>query len=319
MFFVLCGVISFISVTVIFVQMDHVDTCKLPSKKFVRQMAYNGGKFSISLHDPELGHVISKSVLASGHYASVDEIQNICAHGVVQCGEGRLFVEVGSAVGMVSLYAASRGMRVRAFDPIGPNVDRVTESQCLNGEAHCHGCADSSKWGPFAPERFNVKWTFVDMKPSSPRTVASRRQNMAATAGGGGKYHAVVNVTSIGAEIDTDIEVLLLTCQGFEYRALLGADYLLRKRKIRSIIWRRHSSTSGVSSVNVFGKIRMLSEQDANAAKIAELLLVHGYIFYNIESKTSAPTWISPSELTNYVLSPLYDGAHPNILSVLGK
>jgi hypothetical protein len=294
------------------------DFCK--ANHFVRQMAYDNAKFFMSLHDPTLDHVISKGILESGRYASVDELLNICAHSGtyrINCGDDRLFVEVGSAIGMVSLYAASQGMRVHAFDPIGLNVDRLTESRCLNGEAHCHGCANPLQWGPFAPKRFAIQWSLVDSARGPMRAVNSRPQNLAATAGGGGTYHAIVNVTSIGAEIGSEIEILLLTCQGFEYNALLGANDLLKNRKIKSIIWRRHPSAGGLSSVNVLGAMRTLSEQDANTAKITELLLGYGYNFYNIESKTSVPVRIPPSELADYVLRPLYNGDHPNIFSAL--
>jgi len=295
------------------------NTCN--SNQFVRQMAYDDAKFFMSLHDPVSDHVISKGILDSGRYASVDELINICSHSGgtyrVNCGDDRLFVEVGSAVGMVSLYAVSRGMRVHAFDPVLPNIDRLTESRCLNGEAHCHGCADPSQWGPFAPGRFAIQWSLVDSARGPSRAVSSRPQNLAATAGGGGTYNAIVNVTSIGAEIGSEIEILLLTCQGFEYNALLGAIDLLKTRKIKSIIWRRHPSAGRLSPVNVLGSRRTLSEQDANTAKITELLLGYGYSFYNIESKTRAPIKIPPLELADYVLMPLYNGAHPNIFSVL--
>jgi len=208
-------------------------------------------------------------------------------------------------------------MKVHAFDPIRPNVDRLMESRCLNGETRCQNCADPSQWGPFAPDKFAIQWSLVDSKPGPVRAVSSRPQNLAATAGGGGTYHAIVNVTSIGTEIRADIEVLLLTCQGFEYNALLGARDLLKHRKIKSIIWRRHPSADGMLPVNVLGAKRMLSRQDANTAKITELLLEYGYSFYNIESKTSAPTRIPPSELVDYVLKPLYNGDHPNIFSAI--
>jgi hypothetical protein len=36
----------------------------------------------------------------------------------VDCHAGKLAVEVGSALGMVSMYLAERGMRVLALDPV---------------------------------------------------------------------------------------------------------------------------------------------------------------------------------------------------------
>ena len=77
--------------------------------------------FFVSLHDPEVDTVISKGIKEGsygpkGRYPSVDEIHAICEHGEdaeggyrANCGRGGVFVEVGSAIGMVSLYAAARG------------------------------------------------------------------------------------------------------------------------------------------------------------------------------------------------------------------
>ena len=77
-------------------------------------------------------------------YPSIDEMHAICEHGMdpdsgyqANCGPGGVFVEVGSTIGMVALYAASRGMKVYAFDPLRPNIDRIRESLCLNSEKEC--------------------------------------------------------------------------------------------------------------------------------------------------------------------------------------
>lgn len=70
-----------------------------------------------------------------GTYPSVTEVHTACtAPGVdargrirkagmlVACHRGRVAIEVGSALGMVSFYLAQRGMRVVALDPVLPNV-----------------------------------------------------------------------------------------------------------------------------------------------------------------------------------------------------
>ena len=90
------------------------------------------------------------------------------------CQGGRTAVEVGSAIGMVSMYLAARGMRVYAMDPVLPNVQRMGESACANGVRHCLAmrraqapgakalawgedvCANSTQWGPFAPEHLTM-------------------------------------------------------------------------------------------------------------------------------------------------------------------
>ena len=327
--------------------------CNLSSPHHLREMVYaiipgdnnvsREARYVISLHDPDSDHVISKGILALGKYPSVDELHHVCAHSKshthpddehrysIQCEHGHLFVEVGSAVGMVSLYAASRGMQVYAFDPILPNIHRLSESCCLNGIAHClslsptlpNHCVNSSEWGPFSPRQFTTTWSLVDAVPGPSRAVESRPRNLAATAGGGGEYHAIVEVTSIDTQLPpgTNIEILLLTCQGYEYQALLGAQTLLASRRIKSIIWRRHPSDGPTTRMYVFGETRTLSHQDSNTAKLAELLLQYGYNFYNIEKCRNAqdnePTWIPPDMLAAYLLRPLYNGDHPNIFSVL--
>ena len=93
-------------------------------------------EFDIALHEPESDQVISKGIKQGlfgpkGTYPSVDEFHSICEHTGAQCENGKVLVEVGSAVGMVSLYAATRGMRVYAFDPLPPNVERLRESLSL--------------------------------------------------------------------------------------------------------------------------------------------------------------------------------------------
>ena len=319
--------------------------CNLPTPHYLQELVYISGqqpiRYVMSLHDPVLDHVISKGILAHGAYPSISELHHICGHSEqagttysIVCGEGRVFVEVGSAVGMVSLYAAARGMRVHAMDPIKPNVDRLSESRCLNGVAHCRNhslggdsgdrnCSDSALWGPFAPNKLSTTWSFVSSSPGPPRWIESKPQNLAATAGGGGEYRSMVDVTSLDASLSpgTEIEILLLTCQGFEYEALLGADILLRSRKIKSIIWRRHPSDGETQPVQVLGQMRHLSASDTNTAKIVELLIECGYDFYNIQNSRfdtgNSPVWIERSQLVDYVLSPLYNGDHPNIFSVL--
>jgi hypothetical protein len=65
--------------------------------------------------------------------------------------------------------------------------------------------------------------------------VQSEPGNLAATMRGGGSVKTA-NVTTVTIDQsvgDREIEVLLLTCQGFEYEALLGASALLVSRKIR--------------------------------------------------------------------------------------
>lgn len=329
---------------------DITSFCNI-NQQFLRQMVYlinppqkETISFMISVHDPIQDHVISKGILDHGTYPSVDEFHTICIHSSknkkynfaesysMECENDKLFVEVGSAIGMVSLYAASRGMRVHAFDPILPNIDRLSESRCFNGVSHCmHQENTTSKklclsknlnWGNFSLNRLNLHWSFVSSNPEIARYIESKPQNLAATAGGGGNYNSMVNVTSLNAVFQdpVDIEIMLLTCQGFEYEVLKGASNMLKSKQIKNIIWRRHPSQNKIlTPVIVLGKTYMLSREDFNTAKLAEMLIEYGYNFYNIEKckKQLKPTWIHPSSLMDYILQPLYNGDHPNIFSSL--
>lgn len=273
-------------------------------------------RFLVALHDPDTDRIISlgiKEGKLGPKYESVDEMHSICEHSYryysINCGPGRVFVEVGSALGMVSLYAASRGMRVYAFDPLTPNIQRLDESVCLNGRRHClESLAASSSsvqrtecskpsdgWGSFAPENFsrfcNLIGAYTDRVG---RMVESEPGNLAATMRGGGSVRAQVKMVTIHEAVrDSVIELLLLTCQGSEYevrrfqsiicfpftprvQALLGALDRVRSGKIRNIIWRRH---------------HMNQELDVKAKKITWLLMDSGYQFYNLEDSRRSPNF----------------------------
>ena len=195
--------------------------------------------FVVSMHDPDSDRVISKSIqqglhVRKGTYPSVNEVHEICEHSSelysIDCGHGSVFVEVGSAFGMVSLYAATRGMKVYAFDPLLPNVQRLKESLCLNGERHWRRqnfensslsrcgepCAD---WGNFSPSNFFLSQSLVGAQASEEEhIVESEPGNLAATMFGGGSVKSEVPMVTIDQSVnDTHIELMLLTCQGYEY------------------------------------------------------------------------------------------------------
>jgi FkbM family methyltransferase len=225
-------------------------TCPVPTScefnlngENVVQMHYgslHGGgavRFSVVLHDPDEDQIISRSIKEGGRgsYDSINELHSICEHNqsgyTIHCGPDKVFVEVGSGLGMVSLYAATRGMRVYAFDPLPPNIRRLDESLCLNGERRClmQGEDSSEKrfrcsrpsgdWGSYAPRRFSRFCNLVGAsRDDYGRVVESEPGNMAATMRGGGRVRVRVKVVTIHEAVrDSVIEVLLLTCQGFEY------------------------------------------------------------------------------------------------------
>jgi FkbM family methyltransferase len=207
-------------------------------------------RFLVSLHDPAVDTVVSKGILEGlfgppGKYPSVDEVHSICEHGHesafegsdynINCGKGGIFVEVGSAIGMVSLYAASRGMKVYAFDPLKPNVERMEESLCVNGAVDClkqlaqkrirdiDPCSNGTEtWGPFSPSSFRLHENLVGSAADEKgRTVESMPGNLAATMSGGGSYRATVKTVTIDDRVpDPVIDLLLLTSQGHEFEVV---------------------------------------------------------------------------------------------------
>jgi FkbM family methyltransferase len=195
---------------------------------------YSAYGFYISLHDAGADSVVSKTIQDTRQYPSVGELHSVCEYlrGSVDCGPDKVFVEVGASIGMVSLYAASRGMRVYAFDPVLPNVQRLAESACLNGRAYCAErsteCANSSEWGPFSPANFRVRWNLVGSASKAAQSVRTEPGNLAATMRGGGGYAAEVGMVTLDRVVDTPIEVLLLTCQGFELDVSFFLLYLDR-------------------------------------------------------------------------------------------
>lgn len=240
-------------------------------------------EFDIALHEPESDQVISKGIKQGlfgpkGTYPSVDEFHSICEHTGAQCENGKVLVEVGSAVGMVSLYAATRGMRVYAFDPLPPNVERLRESRRMNSLYN-----------------LTIIWGLVG-STSDPagRWVESEPGNLAATMRGGGRVRAKVGVVTIDETVaERGIELLLLTCQGCELDALRGAGRYLADRSIKRVIWRHH------------GKERSLA--------IAQLL--DGYRFYSLVEARAGGEPQRIGSIVEYLSAALPAGAHPNVLA----
>ena len=200
-------------------------------------------RFFVSLHDPEVDQVISRGIRnglfgPKDKYASVDEVHSLCEHSqgsyALNCGSENVFVEVGSAIGMVSLYAASRGMKVYAFDPLRPNIMQLGHSLCLNGKKYClqmlggnttenvtkDNCKEASnEWGNYSPTRFYRFCNLVGSQADDVgQLVESEPGNLAATMRGGGSFRDTVKMVTLDQiVVDKEIELLLLTCQGFEY------------------------------------------------------------------------------------------------------
>jgi hypothetical protein len=102
-------------------------------QSFVKEVSYGRNSWLISLNDPNRDTVVSKSLLqqTNGTHPSTDEMNVLCSTPVitewnksklpadetavplVACMPGKVAIEVGAAVGMVSLYLAAHGMQAR--------------------------------------------------------------------------------------------------------------------------------------------------------------------------------------------------------------
>ena len=285
----------------------------------IMEMKYYSGKrylsFLLSLHPSEEDGVISKGIREGlfgplHRYPSVDEMHAVCELFTDTCVDGKVFVEVGSAIGAVSVYMASRGMKVYAYDPVLPNVQRLSESRCLN---HARPCNGSQECTHFSPSNFRVFWNAVGSAAGGSVHVESEPNNLAATARGGGSFRAEVGVVTIDetvimADDDNGIEMMLLTCQGNEYDALLGASGFLNSGRLRNIVWRRHATRP---------------EHDETALKIMGLLGDHGFTFFWLEASRAAgltpPVRMSFEEMLERVVKLSMQGVHPNILASRGS
>ena len=295
-----------------------IDTEACPdiiSSKNIIEMHYATGNekysFLVSLHPPDEDHVLSKGIKEGlfgpkNTYPSVDEMHTICETNAA-CNTGNVFVEVGSALGVISVYMGRRGMKVYAFDPVLPNIQRLSESRCLNNARMCPNTTEKDCRPFFSQSNFHAMWHAVS-SGEGPRSVQmqSEPRNMAATMRGGGSFKSEVQITTIDESVkEESIELLLLTCQGNEYNALLGASKFLKSGKIRNIVFRRHSTRP---------------EHDESALGILRLLDSYGYIFFNLEATRASgkrPEHVTFDEMLNYVTKLHMSGGHPNILASL--
>ena len=288
--------------------------CPNASSENVVEMQYGDGfDFLLSLHPSDQDGVVSKGIKEGlfgpmNRYPSIDEMQAICRfNNTASCAANKVFVEVGSALGMVSVYMASRGMKVYAYDPLLPNIERLSESRCLNRQQLCSVTNCSEDDWRFSRDMFRVFWNAVGAADALGKSVQieSEPGNLAATMRGGGDVRVNVPIVTVDRTVDEEeIEIMLLTCQGQELSALLGASGFVKSRRIRNIVWRVHSS-----------------HREA-ALKVADLLQSAGYRFYTLEAARSSggePVAMSYNEILAYVDVICSHGGHPNILATLGR
>ena len=270
-----------------------------PRDKFLEISSFNSPgdpntiKYLLSLNSPVDDAVVSKGILnwmfsPPGTYPSSTEVHTLCTaqpqtasprwmkkmlgvggleEPVISCVEGKVAVEVGSAIGMVSMYLAERGMRVYALDPVLPNVMRLKESACLNGIRHClqqagtahqpdsihsaaQACRNSSKWGQYSPLNLTLVHAVADRSTGSSRKVRALASNLAATdpkssweRGSNRKdtpYAADVPTLALDDILEdsgANIELLHMCPQGEEFAVLEGAFRLIKAGRVVNILF----------------------------------------------------------------------------------
>jgi len=257
-------------------------------------------KFLLSLNNPKDDSVVSHGILhwsfsPPGTYPSSTQVHTLCTalpqteevgfrwsrawmkagsalqvatEPLVRCGGGRVAVEVGSAIGMVSMMLAERGMRVYALDPVLPNVQRMRESACLNGmrrclQSHAHQpqasaaralrtltCRNSSAWERFSPANITLVHAVADRSTGSSRMVRALGSNLAATdpkgswaddaSRGSSPYTGEVATLALDdllKDVHTDIELLHMCPQGEELRVLEGAFRIIEAGRVVNILF----------------------------------------------------------------------------------
>jgi len=289
-------------------------------------------RYLLSLNNPSEDRVVSHGLLnfvhgPKGTYPSATEVHSICtapghylgftpegqvksmpAGRLVDCEAGKVAVEVGSALGMVSLYLASRGMRVMALDPVRPNVQRMRESRCLNGvracmaevrrrggaggdaQKHAEAClGDLRLWGNYSQANLRLQHLAIASTSGSYVTIRAHRDNLAATdpdtplgqAAASGPQTYEENVTTAALDdlmdewvredqtLDDDIELLHMCPQGLEVSVLAGTLKMLHGGRVRNILF-------GVYHDDV----KLLAQREASA-RMTVLLAALGYDFYD--------------------------------------
>ena len=253
-------------------------------------------KYLLSLNSPQDDAVVSKGILhwlnsPPGTYPSSTQVHTLCTalpqteqvggrwlepgmkagfalqvatEPLVRCGGGRVAVEVGSAIGMVSMYLAERNMRVYALDPVLPNVQRMRESACLNGMRRCmrrhaqrhaaaaqalQDCRNSSAWESFSPANLTLVHSVADRSTGTSRMVRALSSNLAATDSksswadgnrGSSPYASQVATLALDdllEDLHTDIELLHMCPQGEEFRVLEGAFHLIEAGRVVNILF----------------------------------------------------------------------------------
>lgn len=298
----------------------------------------NTWQFLLSLHDPKIDKVVSNGILnwlfsIPGTYPSTTEVHTLCTalvngQPLINCESGKIAIEIGSAVGMVSAYLARRGMRVFAMDPVLPNIERLEETRCMNGMRQCLeqnediDCHNHSNWGQFTPDNFVILHGAGGDKTNLKTKISSLAKNMAATnlkLGGslGSKGEmwsglvSILTVDDIISKTNVHIEVLHISVQGSEWSVLQGALHLISAGLVQNIIFMLYQNDASAE------------EQIAQSLKIQSFLQRFGFQFYNLDDCGRGPKGVAygppillkEQEVVKYIKKKRHNGWHKMLLA----
>ena len=302
----------------------------------------NTWRYLLSLHNPKIDSVVSKGILnwlfaTPGTYPSTTEVHTLCTAPIdgqplINCESGKIAIEIGSAVGMVSAYLARRGMRVFAVDPVLPNIERLEETRCMNGMRQCLeqnediDCHNHSNWGQFTPDNFGILHAAGGDKTNLQTKISSLAKNMAATnlkLGGslGSKGEmwsglvSTVTVDDIISKINAHIDVLHISAQESEWSVLQGTSHLISTGMVQNIIFMLYQNDASAQ------------QQIAQSLKIKSFLQGFGYQFYDLDGcgrgengvATGPPILLNEEEVVKYIEKKRYNGWHTMLLASKAK
>ncbi|EKX42681.1 hypothetical protein GUITHDRAFT_141080 [Guillardia theta CCMP2712] len=295
-------------------------------------------KYLLSLHNPQEDAVVSKGILMhlfspEGTYPSVTEVHALCdgvpslgpqgsrgeeedekgttkRSSLISCSPGKTAVEVGSSIGMISMYLAARGMKVHALDPVQPNLQRLNESICLNSFRNClrssapdgrisssSSCFDSSALRSFAG-RVKVHHSLVASSSGDRLPVQTQPRNLASTLPtqqAGATYSAMVKTIALDDIEMEEVELLHVTSQ------------------VKNVVFMMYFLKDDEDG---------REQEIQDSLKSIRFLRKYGFSFYNIEGCGraqrgffSGPALIPWEQVEEYVKKPRETGAHPTILA----
>ena len=180
---------------------------------------------------------ISRHLHDFGTYYTIQDLDALCGSGLVECVRGRTFVDVGAAIGHLTILAASLGMSAHAVEPIEPNLHLLQQSVRVNGLGdriflHHKALLSPHTCGPGCRQTLtsvpgnSASVTIDTLFTGNLGVIRPGAEGKGERGGGHTSSVDVMTASSlvseiIAAEEDTaHVELLSLYCLGCEYSAL---------------------------------------------------------------------------------------------------